>query len=654
MIQLYLDNKPVQIKSTTKIKLTVENSFYRSGSEYTYEVELPLALEHNRAFFGAIGRLDVTKSTRKYKARLLFNNRTVLDGSAIVTQITNHSIKLQLLGQLATQNSNDKENSVYIDELDLGNFAMDLAPDVYGKTATGPAFAYGRTDGRNILGVDTWGEDPNKPIQYYPCRNTSVDAVANDWAAEVDASGNGLQVSWIACKRRVAEGGSELKDYTGRIMSPQPMLWYLIKKIAAAIGSSIDDADNIFKNDPYLARVFLPFAGGYSQYNVNLPHWTIGEFWEQLQLTFGVVVDTAAAGSGLRIRSRTNFYKTSTKIISIDRMLDEYTVTPEDDTESDISVSNVGFADTEFSPVDLLDEAVRGSAKVDRSFENIEAIISHMGTMSAAAATQWRNDRRDTIFECKDGRHYVFFADNDGSPAFRRVDLYAPRIAKEANNEVDIELKFVPCAIAEHDFRAFKHISGDRHPGAAAYTPDTMFTGWIYEHPDRTDTLDIANNSEADFILEDLIMGDDTVSTDSEKKPDVIYMALTPLAWNTIKITVDKVERVINWPRPSMAWGDRTVDGRFANLDDRISLSLNRVDGETNLHTVTVGGNDDQEVVIDTLQRYCIKFVDTKVPEVDSIFLLHNQKYVCEKIECDLPPNGGDMLITGYFYRVQL
>ncbi|WP_289686312.1 hypothetical protein, partial [Paramuribaculum intestinale] len=172
---------------------------------------------------------------------------------------------------------------------------------------------------------------------------------------------------------------------------------------------------------------------------------------------------------------------------------------------------------------------------------------------------------------------------------------------------------------AEHDFRAFKHVSGNRHPGAAAYTPDTLFTGWIYEHPDRTDTLDLADDSDADFILEDMIMGNDTVTTDSDKKPDVIYMALTPLAWNPIKIIVDKVERVINWPRPSMAWGDRAVDGTFANLDDRMSLALNRVDDETNLHTVTIGSNGDQEVVIDTLQRYCIKFVDVKVPEVDSI-----------------------------------
>lgn len=654
MIQLFLDGKPVQIKSTTKIKLTLENSFFSTGSEYTYEVELPLALKDNRAFFGAMGRLDVAKPTRQYKARLMYNNRTVLDGAANITQITNHSVKLQLLGQLAMHNSNDKEDRVYIDELDLGNFAMDLAPEVYGKTATGPAFAYGRTDGRNTLGVDSWANDPNKPIQFYPCRNTSVDAVANDWAAEVNAAGTGLMISWIPCKWREGESGTDLKDYSGRIMSPQPMLWYLIKKIAAAIGRTIDDSDNIFKSDPYLSRVFLPFAGGYSQYNVNLPHWTIGEFWTQLQNTFGVVIDSGASGAGLRIRSRTNYYESATKITSIDRMLDEYTLTPEDDTESDISVSNVGFADAELSPVDLLDEAVRGSAKIDQSFDSIEAIISHMGTMSAAAATQWRNDRRNTIFRCRDGRHYVFFADNDGSPAFRRVDMYAPRIVKESSNEVDIELKFVPCAIAEHDFRAFKHVSGNRHPGAAAYTPDTLFTGWIYEHPDRTDTLDLADDSDADFILEDMIMGNDTVTTDSDKKPDVIYMALTPLAWNPIKIIVDKVERVINWPRPSMAWGDRAVDGTFANLDDRMSLALNRVDDETNLHTVTIGSNGDQKVVIDTLQRYCIKFVDVKVPEVDSIFLLHNQKYVCQKIECDLPANGGDMLITGYFYRIRL
>lgn len=115
-----------------------------------------------------MGRLDVAKPTRQYKARLMYNNRTVLDGAANITQITNHSVKLQLLGQLAMHNSNDKEDRVYIDELDLGNFAMDLAPEVYGKTATGPAFAYGRTDGRNTLGVDSWANDPNKPIQFTP------------------------------------------------------------------------------------------------------------------------------------------------------------------------------------------------------------------------------------------------------------------------------------------------------------------------------------------------------------------------------------------------------------------------------------------------------------------------------------------------------
>ena len=116
-----------------------------------------------------VSRQDVAKPTRQYKARLMYNNCTVLDGAANITQITNHSVKLQLLGQLAMHNSNDKENRVYIDELDLGNFAMDLAPEVYGKTATGwNWFAYGRTDGRNTLGADSWANDPNKPIQFYP------------------------------------------------------------------------------------------------------------------------------------------------------------------------------------------------------------------------------------------------------------------------------------------------------------------------------------------------------------------------------------------------------------------------------------------------------------------------------------------------------
>ena len=137
MLQIFLDNREVIVKEGASIKLNIENPLFDTGDKYTFDVELPLKIKQNRDFFGYIDRMDVEKSNLKYSVRLLSNNRTLMTGEAIVTQITDTSVKVQLLGYGAAYNHAANSNDMYIDELDLGTWGQDAFGAQYG--ATGPA-----------------------------------------------------------------------------------------------------------------------------------------------------------------------------------------------------------------------------------------------------------------------------------------------------------------------------------------------------------------------------------------------------------------------------------------------------------------------------------------------------------------------------------
>ncbi len=70
--------------------------------------------------FGNLHRHDVEKQIITYKARMVSDNRTVIDGTATLTSVTENGIKLQILAGNAEMNFLSKYEKVYIDELTLG------------------------------------------------------------------------------------------------------------------------------------------------------------------------------------------------------------------------------------------------------------------------------------------------------------------------------------------------------------------------------------------------------------------------------------------------------------------------------------------------------------------------------------------------------
>ena len=132
-MQLLIDNKPVIVKKGTSIRLTRENPSISQNGDYTLDVTLPLAgcLE-NINVFGIphyrhqplVGLADKTFQFSLEASRLR------LTGTAVVTQVSEEEIKLQLLAGNTELNFDNREGGEkYIDELDLGTAYGDIWED---------------------------------------------------------------------------------------------------------------------------------------------------------------------------------------------------------------------------------------------------------------------------------------------------------------------------------------------------------------------------------------------------------------------------------------------------------------------------------------------------------------------------------------------
>lgn len=63
-------------------------------------------------------------------------------------------------------------------------------------------------------------------------------------------------------------------------------------------------------------------------------------------------------------------------------------------------------------------------------------------------------------------------------------------------------------------------------------------------------------------------------------------------------------------------------------------------------------GNSHESLAVDSRHKYTIKFVCDEMPDSKSIFIFHNKRFLCEKVEMTIQDDGIDRVKTGYFYEI--
>lgn len=701
MIQIFLDGLEAAIPEKASIKFTSENQFFTKSTSYTYEIELPLSLEPNRRIFGYINRLDVPKASRSMSARMMVDNVTVLVGTAHITSVTNTSVKVQLLGSAASYNYGNKMEAVYIDELDLGDWVNTTYPGAYpaGYKFTGSTSSlYNASQPNTGSRPDIGGSEPDipekasfpigfQPWVAYPVLNSTAGLICNTYIyQEKTKNGRDFEMQFRPYSG-VRRGDRPNDDLPVDNFAVQPYVWIMAEKIAEATGFTLRKTDNTLYTNTLFRRIFIVNANNYVECNKCLPHWSVNEWWTEIENTFGLVMTVDYSDMSMRLSSRSQFYHNLSRksMTVIDRILDEYSVEIDDDTQADISVSNVGFADHEGGREDILSDYVLENADVEEA-SGIDSLLDKVKSYPANR----KNRYAKTLFKCSDGRQFIYASDCGADAGDRtdhsddtyqepdfgtaggrqeqtrpagkgeglaEVNMFRPRIADTDNKDIDVELRFVPARFVTADAKVYKYV--DRNSGAGYAdrdVPAATFPVTVLEKPDIGDLSWYRSKNGIDFDIEAVINEEADEESTSVTASDVIYIAIDNPEPDNVAANFkldDKEEISRTFPHPRALLRERTfglIDKGKTVYDPGISLSLIPIAGQRNLASETVTGG----IEIDTLSRHCIKFISSRIPDVGAIFNISNRLFVCEKIEADITVAGLNRLLTGYFYEVTL
>lgn len=617
MMQLFINNFEVVVNNSQSIKLFVENQYFSQSDTYTYEVSIPLNCSQNRRFFGHINRRDVKKQSLSFPAKLYSDGKIILDGKAKVLSISDSEMKVQLLGAASAYVSNNNENEIYIDELDLGNWSHFNNSSEYSDVVL-----------ENILS----GE---KEYVMYPVENSTTGNVLNFLVYKsVTSGGTDYRLDYSTFRKR-----SKVEDDTDHQFrdSYQPMLWYAVKLIAEATGRVLADEDNYFKKNILFKRIFI--ATAYSSQNKSeaFPHWTVNDWWHNIEQAFGVVVVMDEASNKMKIEPRNKYYNSAARYY-VEKVEDSFTADLDDETTADLSISNVGFEDHDNDPYEIVDQEVIKQSVIDTQFDNLTELVAW-----AQSVPGNYDDNCNKIFKCKDGHEYILAKYIEPEKLLiYDINQFGPRITDDTK-DTELQIKFVPCKTVDIDVPVYQRWTKSDGSGDTVIQMDSDLVVRAISRPERDSSEPYTE------AVEDLIEGG--ASNSNESKPDVCYIALLG-DYDTYQARVDKNTHTFTYPRAHTRdiAGYNVTDKIGSLKTSRYSLSLKKIRGVNTLYSESV----EDSINVDVKVKQCFKFLANNIPNPASVFVIENKTYLCRQLEVDITTKGMSKLITGYFYEVKL
>ena len=681
MIELFLDNKPAVLRDNVSIKLTRENVYFTKSGSYTYDIELPLGCAENRSILGNINRKDVETHYREFRAILRVDNQVLLNGKAVLHQVTDTSAKVQLMGGTAEMNFHTKGSEIFVDEMNLGDWfsIMNYRPE--GEYHKGNAFLLFDQE-HNAIYTDnadpeqawsefysrwwsnTEGSGSNRATDkgvMFPVinenasyRDGTTNAEANNMDGGVIVNGfilravpdsptnlylPGCRYSWPT------SGGGNVQSRVPQIVpSFQPMLVMMIAKVLAAAGYPLEEASEIaLLSNSLIRHIFIVTANNRLELNKALPHWTLNEFITQIEHLLGIVIEVDENTKKSSVSFRNAYWDNGGANQPIDDVVEEYSVEIDKEETTDISNGNVAFADVE-DGYNHISEEIMDAIEVDTTrFATIAAMQTALANGAITRAD------KSKIFQTQG--HQFIVVGSAGSYEFREVNQLRMLQRNTDKRDADVELKIVPCPITLWEV-PYVSTSKVWNPISNIYEYVDSVQGSktvdVYTRPDIAHIGTDSVSTDEEIDIEALIEGEQD-TPEADDKADLIYIGIIPLhstyTWDGIRY---------HWPRP-VSWHQwrvtvNGIDPGFS-INQREFLELNQTASHPEDKSLYSEAMSDM-VAIDTTVKHCIKFVTNRVIQPSGTFIIHGQKFACEKLEYSITSKGVSPIVTGYFYRL--
>lgn len=614
MTELHLNGLPAVLPQNLNIKVNHENVYLTAASQYTLEIELPLlGCPQNLAIFGHINRIDARRRAVTLSALLTASGKVILKGSALITAITRTSVKVQLLAGNSEFNFFGKGEGMYINE--MGIVATDSAPSYGRDTIDNDAIAEYQ--------AALYGLYPEKDFVYFPIFNETLGGTMNNQMYYVDTDQDNLTYPILGASG--ATTGEGRRETNIVAVSPQPYLCWLTDAIITRMGYTLERNDMI--GTP-LQQIFVCNPGNSKIVSKHLPHWTVNEFFRQLEAFLGLVLVVDDVKKTAALISKRLFFMHN--VVHLDNVVDDFEVEVDNEVETDVSVGRTGYTDNGLAAELNLPASVLRKATIVQ--------VDSEGIDTEDLAT-------DRIIYEHNGRRFVHWTDDNGQTYYSRmIDQARPRLAQddtedERTAELDVELKFVPArtttgTLAVRHWKSYSDRREELVKEEDLSIPVLTVAGVAIENRAQRGT------STGGFSLQEYIE-DESLEDEEVNAPDFIEVGYN-----------DGVEHY-NMSDSGIKcsyWFGKTFCGVMGNVRVNtldFDFGLVPTDG-TNIYSLCHSGL----LQIDKTAKRCIRFLHHGSIDPKQLFVIRGKRFVCEKIERQVDAKGMQPLVTGYFYEV--
>lgn len=593
MRQLFLDDKLATLQAGKNITVTEENPYFTKSGAYTLDIVCTLEDSANLLIFGIINRHDVRSYERKFAARLVFNNRTLF-GEAHITKIDETSVSIQILSGNALLNNN--VGDLFIDELDLGVSLPIHAFGVYGEQET----------------------------LYFPILNSKIDSVVNAYDYRYKTSS-------------LTPVFNDLYDR----LAPQPYLCVVIKKIIEAVGYDlgVNEIENTF-----LKNLFIANSSITRLIADTLPHWTVNEFFTELEKFAGVMVVASDQGKVIDILFRSSFYNSNT--LTIRDVVDEFDNELSGDA-NDSGLGNVSYdiGSEENEMYERFSDSVLKNSTIEDS-NSLSAALLRFSELGQQAFSYILNVK---------GIHYIQLENEQGGYARAQYNSFRDLIRNNVKTDADLVLKMKPVMFClfnypVYDAQRFPATkTGDSVPALTMISEGSDIEYSALRRKPSTKPMASAFRIYEQFDIED----PDEKGLDEMRLGfwDGVVFQNLPLKFKDRVDNVDYLKYGV-YPFPfSVPKHYYYLLGTPCNSETMgrtWSLELNLVEGRETLGEIA----HLSQITINESIPYVKRFISNDLLSVRKKFIINNKRFVCKKITIEINDDGIVPYQEGEFYMM--
>lgn len=630
MITCVINGMAAYPAASQSIKLTYANQYVTDDGEYSYDINFPMSIMDNRRVFHNVSRFDVSKVTQKFNdCKLYVSGRLILSGVGTIISVTEAEIKLQIVGGKSRIKYNDRMTKHYIDEIATFGTA-----DKPGYTVD-KGWSQGFKNLQKIYDIYRLDEDKSKFLGvegkwcFVPVRDETNDMIANFVGVDKTKQFIGYNAPFVMN------------------LAVQPNLMYIFRKVLEYVGYTLKRND--FDCKPW-NLLYIASAYKTRELRKALPHWSSYTFIEEFRKLFNATIVFDDVRKTCSVINASEL--TTADSVEIEP-LDEYTT----DYDEDGSFSTSSTANLEYN---LGDSANRDNYEVisKKVFENFK-IVHSTGTWDPqnqfkGTTQSWsEKQKRQTIIECN-GSYYIYVENEDGSKTWQLAGVWSPLI-RDSSSDDYVDINISPAAQVVEDINFKTAVIGEDN----YYEKRCLLSIPNDKEPDSKE-CDVDDDGYSYTSVQDAIDDESTLdkSEDDQECMNIFFIIPGEV----------QDDNKFSWVRAKSRWPKFKTDYRInkeycgsteggfggnggGTFKEKYPYSLSICTKSTN-DVVTLGCLHDNGLKMDNKNCLQVKFKSEVIPDPSNTYIIHNKKYVCEKIELEVKDDQIEPIFVGYFYMM--